>query len=201
MNRPILAILRGITPPEAAPVARALVAAGIDMLEVPLNSPDPFASISAMLEAVGDRATVGAGTVLAETEVAELARIGARMVVSPDTNPAVIAATRAAGMLSFPGAMTPTECFAALRAGANGIKLFPASLVGCDGLKALRAVLPRGTRVFAVGGVGAENLGDWRRAGADGFGIGSALYAPGMLVEEVARRAALLVAACEREVT
>lgn len=195
MSREIIAILRGITPSEAVPVSDALVAAGITRIEVPLNSPQPFDSISAMLEACGNQAIVGAGTVLHVADVQRLHDIGAHMVVSPDANAAVIMATKQAGMLSFPGVMTPSECFAALQAGADGLKLFPASLLGPEGLKAIRAVLPKGTATYAVGGVGPENFADWFAAGVTGFGIGSALYKPGLAVRDVAARAADMVAA------
>lgn len=195
MSREIIAILRGITPAEAVPAAQALVDAGITRIEVPLNSPDPFDSIAAMLDAVGDRAMIGAGTVLEVSAVERLAEMGAHMVVSPDANAMVIVATKQAGMMSFPGVMTPSECFAALHAGADGLKLFPASLLGIEGLKAIGAVLPKGTKTYAVGGVGPADFADWFAAGITGFGIGSALYKPGMSVADVSKRAAELVAA------
>ena len=197
-SRPIIAILRGITPEEAVPVARALVDAGIDRIEVPLNSPDPYDSIAAMLDAVGDVAQIGAGTVLEVPQVEQLASLGAQMVVSPDTNATVIMATKALNMQSYPGCFTPTECFTALAAGADGLKLFPASLLGTAGLKAVKAVLPKTAETYAVGGVGAEDFSSWRAAGITGFGIGSALYAPGMSAADVRARADALVAAWEK---
>ncbi len=193
--RNIIAILRGITPSDAAFAAEALVTAGITTLEVPLNSPDPFDSIAAMNEAVGDRATVGAGTVLTTADVARVSEAGGTLVVSPDCNPEVIRATRAMGMQSWPGFYTPTEAFTALRSGATGLKLFPGALAGPSGLKAMRAVLPQGTLVYAVGGAGPDNFDAWLTAGADGFGIGTALYTPGLAVPEIAARAAQIVAA------
>ena len=195
MTRPLIAILRGITPPEAEAHAAALIAAGITTLEVPLNSPDPWDSIARLLARFGAQARIGAGTVLTPAQVERLAGMGAHLVVSPNADPAVIAATRAAGMESWPGVMTPTECFAAHAAGATGLKLFPASLIGPAGLSALRAVLPPELPVYAVGGAGPANFAEWRRAGAAGFGIGTALYRPGQPVEATARAAAEIAAA------
>lgn len=195
MTRKIIAILRGITPDEAVPITEALILAGITSIEVPLNSPDPFTSIKAMVDSFGQDALIGAGTVLTPDDVLRLHQIGAGMVVSPDCNPRVIVATKQAGMKSFPGVMTPTECFTALRNGADGLKLFPGSLVGPDGLRAINAVLPEGTQTFAVGGANASNFSDWFAAGVDGFGIGSALYKPGASVDEITSRATEIVAA------
>lgn len=195
MSRPLIAILRGITPPEAQAVAAALMDAGIERIEVPLNSPDALESLRSMVAGLDGRGLLGAGTVTRAAQVAAVQDAGGRLIVAPNTDPKVIGAARAAGCIAIPGVFTATECFAALAAGADALKLFPAALAGPAGLAALRAVLPPETEVYAVGGVGAADFAAWRAAGAQGFGIGSALYAPGRSARDVAARAADLVAA------
>lgn len=198
LSRNIIAILRGVTPQEALPISAALIGAGVTKIEVPLNSPDPLVSIGAMVREFADVALIGAGTVLTVEAMEQVRQVGGRLIVSPDANPEVIAATKAAGLLSYPGVMTPTECFAALRAGADGLKFFPGSLIGPAGLKAIRAVLPPKTEVLAVGGAGADNFAEWAAAGANGFGIGTAIYQPGDSADTVREKAAKIVAAYDR---
>lgn len=195
MSRKLIAILRGIRPEEAKDVAAALIEAGIDRIEVPLNSPEPLESIRIMSEAFAGKALIGAGTVLTVKDVEDVAAAGGKLIVSPNCNTDVIRATKAAGLQSFPGVLTPTECFAALEAGADGLKIFPSVMLGTEGLKAIRAVLPKETEVYIVGGAGPDNFRDWFAAGADGFGIGTALYKPGRSVEDVASVAKKMVEA------
>jgi len=194
MSRNIVAILRGVLPSEAIELTGALIECGITKIEVPLNSPKPFESIEKMARAFGSDALIGAGTVLTESDVKKVKEAGGELIVSPDCNPEIIKATKALRMLSYPGVMTPTECFLALRSGADGLKFFPGSLIGPEGVKAIRAVLPSDTDVLAVGGAGPENFAEWRAAGANGFGIGSALFKPGYSADDVRERAALMVA-------
>ncbi len=189
---PLVAILRGIAPREAVAVGEALVAAGITILEVPLNSPEPLDSIARLARAVGDRASVGAGTVLETEAVDAVFEAGGQIIVSPNCDAAVIRRTRARGMVSLPGCLTPSEAFAALKCGAHAVKLFPGELVTPNVAKAMAAVLPRKTRLLVVGGVSADSLKDWRGGPVQGFGIGSSLYKPGVTPEEVGRRARAL---------
>ncbi len=192
---PIVAILRGLRPEEAVAVGEALVANGITILEVPLNSPEPMTSIRRLAAGLKDRAIVGAGTVLDPARVDEVAEAGGEIVVSPNTDAAVIRRTRERGLVSLPGSFTPSECFAALAAGAHAIKLFPGELVTPQSARGLAAVLPPRTRILVVGGVGADTLGAWRDGPVQGFGIGSSLFKPGVTPEEVGRRARALTQA------
>ena len=186
---PLIAIIRGVTPGEAEAVGDALYAAGFRIIEVPLNSPDPFESISRLSRRLGDRALIGAGTVLEVSQVDEVKRAGGQLIVSPNTNVAVIKASVASGMVSAPGFFTPSEGFAALDAGASALKLFPAEAASPAVVKAQRAVLPKSVPLIVVGGVSATNMKPWLEAGADGFGLGSGLYAPGRSIGDIAQRA------------
>lgn len=186
---PLVAILRGLGPGEAVATGRAIVDAGFRVLEVPLNSPQPFDSIALLAEALGKDVLVGAGTVMTPAQAAAVADAGGRLVVMPHADAAVIRAAKAAGLLCVPGVATPTEAFAALAAGADGLKLFPAEQCSPAVLKAWRAVLPRDVAVLPVGGIAPDTMAPWVAAGADGFGIGSALYAPGRALDDTAQRA------------
>lgn len=198
MNREVIAILRGIQPSEAIDVGHALIEAGITTIEVPLNSPEPLKSIGLMAEAFGDMANIGAGTVLTVQDVADVASVGGTLIVSPDCNTDVIDASKAAGLASYPGVATPTECFTALRHGADGLKLFPSFLIGVSGLKAFFAVLPEGTKTYAVGGVGPDNFAQWFEAGITGFGIGTSIYKAGFSIDEIQTRAQAIVQAYDK---
>jgi 2-dehydro-3-deoxyphosphogalactonate aldolase len=190
---PLVAILRGLRPAEALGVGEVLVQAGFRIVEVPLNSPDPFDSIKLLVQALGKRAIVGAGTVLTVADVETLHADGGQVCISPNANPDVIRRAKALGMISFPAFFTPTEAFSAIDAGADAIKLFPAELAGTTGLKAMKAVLPKNVPVFPVGGVNPENMGDFIDAGAAGFGIGSAVFKPGDTPEIVYKKAKAFV--------
>ncbi len=186
---PLIAILRGVQPTEVTAIADALMAHHFSIIEVPLNSPQPLASIDALARHVGDRALVGAGTVLTEAQVRQVAEAGGRLIVMPHADVAVIRAAKAAGLVCLPGVATPTEAFAALAAGADGLKLFPAEALGPGFVKALRAVLPAGTRLYPVGGIEPQSMRPYLDAGVNGFGLGSALYKPGDTPTQVAERA------------
>ncbi|MEN8949510.1 2-dehydro-3-deoxy-6-phosphogalactonate aldolase [Planktotalea arctica] len=195
MPREIIAILRGVRPEEAQLIGRGLVDAGISIIEVPMNSPKALESIKILSDTLQGEAQIGAGTVLNVTQVHDVTVAGGQLIVSPDTVPDVIAATKDAGLASYPGVATPSECFTALRSGADGLKLFPSFLIGPDGLSAISSVLPGGTKTYAVGGVGPDNFVDWMHAGVSGFGIGSSLYKAGFSVNDVELKAKAIVSA------
>lgn len=192
---PLVAILRGVTPSEIEAIGDALADAGFTLIEVPLNSPDPFDSIARLAQRLEGRALVGAGTVLTPQQAKDVAVAGGRLIVSPNTDPQVIAATLSAGLVSLPGCFTPSEAFAAFHAGAHALKFFPAEAMSPAVLKAQCAVLPRALPKLVVGGVTPEGMNAWRAAGADGFGLGSALYKPGMDAETVRKHADAFIAA------
>jgi 2-dehydro-3-deoxyphosphogalactonate aldolase len=192
---PLVAILRGVRPDEVEAIGDALLDAGIAIIEVPLNSPDPIESIRRLAVRCGDRALVGAGTVLDPADCARIAAAGGRLVVTPHADPDVVRAAKAAGMLAVPGFMTPAEAFALLKAGADGLKLFPAEAASPAVVKALLAVLPKGTAILPVGGIEPGTMAPWRAAGAAGFGIGSAIYKPGDTAATVAAKARNLLEA------
>ena len=193
---PLIAILRGVEPDEVADIGEALVAAGIRIIEVPLNSPEPIASIRNLAQAVGEDVLVGAGTVMTREQVAAVKGAGGRLIVMPHSDPAIIKAARANGLICVPGVATPSEGFQALAAGADGLKMFPGEALPPAVVKAWRAVFPPETLLVPVGGVSAGNVLDYLGAGASGFGIGSALYAPARSASDVRQRADELVAAC-----
>ncbi|KKC39324.1 2-dehydro-3-deoxy-6-phosphogalactonate aldolase [Devosia epidermidihirudinis] len=193
-HRHIIAILRGITPNESVAVCTALIEAGITMIEVPLNSPDALTSISLVSKALSDRAAIGAGTVLTPEQVRAVADAGGTFIVSPDTNAAVIEETVRIGLLSYPGVFTPSDAFTAVRAGATGLKFFPAEVLGPKGIKAMKAVLPPALPLYAVGGANPDNFNEYFAAGCAGFGLGTYLYKPGTNAAQVAEYAAKAVA-------
>ena len=186
---PLVAIIRGVTPAEAEAIGDALYEGGLRIIEVPLNSPDPLASIGQLAARFGDRVLIGAGTVLKAEDVARVRDAGGRIIVSPDTNADVIAASASAGLVSSPGFFTPSEAFAAIRAGATALKLFPAEAASPAVLKAQLAVIPREVPILAVGGIKPDNMRPWLDAGVSGFGLGGGLYQPGQSPEETLRKA------------
>lgn len=193
--KPLVAILRGLEPECAVQIVGEIVATGFEIVEVPLNSPQPFDSIEAIAREYGDRVLVGAGTVLRVDQVDRLADIGAKLVVSPNCNPNVIRRSIDRGMVSLPGVLTPSEMFSALDSGATGLKIFPTEFVPPTALKAMCAVLPSNVPIFAVGGIGAGNMTDYLKAGATGFGMGGAIFKPGKSSKDVAADAARIVEA------
>lgn len=194
-NLPLVAILRGLQPAEALPVGQALLSTGWTLIEIPLNSPQPLDSIAAMAGAF-PQALIGAGTVLTPEDVRNVHAAGGQLIVSPNFNPAVVREAVRLGLVCLPGVMTASEAFGALEAGATGLKIFPAEMITPAVVKALRAVLPSGTVVLPVGGITLENMRPYLAAGANGFGIGSALYKPGTSAAEVAENARTFIAAC-----
>ncbi|OUS05008.1 2-dehydro-3-deoxy-6-phosphogalactonate aldolase [Rhodobacterales bacterium 52_120_T64] len=195
MSRNLIAILRGLRPEEAIAIGGSLIEAGITKIEVPMNSPEPLKSIELLVNEFSDVAEFGAGTVLSVEQVKQVAATGATLIVSPNCDTEIIDATKALGMKSYPGVLTPSECFSALKHNADGLKVFPAFQMGTDGLKVIRAVLPPQTEVFMVGGVGPNNFANWIDAGANGFGLGSSLYKPGRTAEEISQVAQHIVKA------
>jgi len=196
-HRHIIAILRGITPDEAVPVCTALVEAGITLIEVPLNSPNAVDSIGRAAKALSDRAAI----VLTPEDVRAVAGAGGTFIVSPDTNVEVITETVGLGLKSYPGVFSPTDAFAAIRAGATGLKFFPAEVLGANGIKAMKAVLPPALPLYAVGGANPDNFHEFFAVGCTGFGLGTYIFKPGMSVTEVSERAALAVAAYDQGAT
>lgn len=192
---PLIAILRGVTPDEVLPVGAALYDAGFRIIEVPLNSPTPLESIRRLSSALGSKALIGAGTVLKASHVKHVVEAGGKIILSPNIHPDVVVATKSAGILSVPGVATPTEAFNAIESGADALKLFPAEQMGPHIVKAWKAVLPKDIPVIAVGGVTTDNMSDYLAAGVHGFGLGSALYKPGLEAERVRANAEFFIAA------
>ena len=198
MTREIIAILRGVKPSEANEVCEVLIRAGISIIEIPLNSPDPLVSISNVAKAFAGKAEIGAGTVLTVEHVEAVKAAGGQLIVSPDTNEAVITRTKALGMKSYPGVFTPTDAFKAIRAGATGLKFFPAEVLGPKGIKAMKAVLPKDLPLYAVGGANPDNFREYFDAGCVGFGLGSYIFKPGMSLDEIGARARDAVSAYDK---
>ena len=197
-RRPLIGILRGITPLEAESISDVLIESGITIIEVPLNSPEPYKTIERMVKFHGKSAIFGAGTVLHINEVQTVSDCGGQIIVSPNLNTLVVKKTKNLNMLSFPGVFTPTECFDALQAGADGLKFFPASLLREENFKAISSVLTANTSSIAVGGIDEKKFSSWLDVNMSGFGLGSNVYKPGMLVEEVKLRAQGIVKAYDK---
>jgi 2-dehydro-3-deoxyphosphogalactonate aldolase len=200
MKRPLVAILRGIKPDEADGIVAALIEAGMTAIEIPLNSPEPFRSIATAVRRAPANVLIGAGTVLSATDVDRLHEAGGRLMVSPNVDVDVLARARARSMVTLPGVFSPTEALLAARAGASGLKFFPASVLGAAGISAIRAVLPPELPIAAVGGVSDTNFAEYVKAGIRAFGLGSSLYKPGMTAADIAVRARVTIEAYDRAV-
>ena len=200
MQRPLVAILRGVKPEETEAIVGVLIEAGMTAIEIPLNSPDPFRSIAAAVKLAPSGVLIGAGTVLSAADVDRLDDVGGRLMVSPNVDAEVLARAHLHGMVTLPGVFSPTEALLAVRAGASGLKFFPASVLGAAGIAAIRAVLPAGVMIAAVGGVSDQNFAEYIKGGVTAFGLGSSLYKPGMTAADVAARAKATVAAYDRAI-
>jgi 2-dehydro-3-deoxyphosphogalactonate aldolase len=200
MKRPLIAILRGLKPEDAEGVIGVLIESGMTAIEIPLNSPDPFRSIEIAVKTASSEVLIGAGTVLTPQAVARLHDVGGRLMVTPNVDPEVIASARERGMVTMPGVFTATEALLAAKAGASGLKFFPASALGASGISAIRAVLPADLMIAAVGGISDKNFVEYTRTGIYGFGLGTSLYKPGMTVAEVAARAKATIHAYDMSV-
>ncbi|WP_061027243.1 2-dehydro-3-deoxy-6-phosphogalactonate aldolase [Bradyrhizobium sp. CCH5-F6] len=200
MKRPLVAILRGVKPEETEAIVGVLIGAGMTAIEVPLNSPDPFRSIAMAVKQAPAGVLIGAGTVLTAADVDRLNDVGGRLMVSPNVDTGVLARAQQHGMVTMPGVFSPTEALLAARSGASSLKFFPASVLGASGIAAIRAVLPAGVMIAAVGGVSDQNFGEYIKGGVTAFGLGSSLYKPGMSAADVATRAKVTVAAYDRAI-
>lgn len=200
MKRNLIAILRGITPDKIKPTADTLIEAGFECIEVTLNSPTPFKSIEVLAKNYSDQALIGAGTVCTAEDVKKVHDVGGRLIISPNLDKEVIQATKKLNMLSVPGVLTPSECMEALKYGADLLKIFPATMLGTENLKALRSVLPKKTQLYMVGGIGPKNIGSWIDAGANGFSIGGILYKPEYSLEKIAATAKEIVSSYDRAI-
>lgn len=200
MKRPLVAILRGVKPEETEAIVGVLIDAGMTAIEIPLNSPDPFRSIAMAVKQAPSGVLIGAGTVLTTADADRLNDVGGRLMVSPNVDTQVLARAHQYGMITMPGVFSPTEALLAARAGASSLKFFPASVLGASGIAAIRAVLPSGMMVAAVGGVSDQNFAEYIKGGVTAFGLGSSLYKPGMSAADVAARAKATIAAYDRAI-